>query len=396
MHASLVIVIALGVAVLPPNAFAGPDRPALLQEIGLASKARGKAVRTFSVEVQYQIRKESKATGKLIDYAKAERIEMERPTGRFVIHRLGQSPQPPSTMLRKREDWLEEQEEIIIFDGEKTKSAIKGSGINPNTQAETKNALKFGRVYKGRRPAWVIDPEVYIGIYFGKTLDEELAEHSYRLLQSDRSTVLIESEPDPSRGDAAKKIHRRARFWIDPSKGMAVAGMEIALRFGAFGGWIPYYTSKTEEWQEVDGTWVPRRHHEVLYDVSYEGEKRLESDTIATLREWSINRPIPPEHFRFPFESGTIVNDTDKAIIYQAGALNDARLASDARTAIELRSRFHAAKEGLSNRPRPDAIHSTRGVLVAASTVVVCLILATRTIVRWRNLRRRKSPGTIS
>ncbi len=206
------------------------------EELAKGLRARDQAIKSYGVDEQFQVRTRSDHTGKRLDYATASHVEVDRTTGRFFVHRLGQLPMPPAPSIGKKEDWFTTQDVLIAFDGERTKVMSKSTGVDPKTGRDAKSLIKTGQIYPGRRPSWAIDPDQYIGMFQGKSIADRLT-----------------SDPDQTRS--------RGRFWIDVTKNFAVQRIESAFKQGTFSSWRPFVNATVDDWVEVEGFWLPSRYH---------------------------------------------------------------------------------------------------------------------------------------
>jgi hypothetical protein len=360
-----------------------------IDELAKRIRARDQVLKTLSLDAQFQIRGQSESTLKFYEYATAVHIEMDWATGRYLMHRYGQAEQPPAPMLGKKDIWFLARDEFMAFDGEKTRRFTKGPGVTPGT-GEENAVMTRATVDAGSRFAWTIDPKVFVGVYGGRSLADRLTDvnRDYQIIPANEpNVVLVQGEGafDPVQSDGARS---RDRHWIDTSKNMALAQVEWCIRETDWSGWVPYLKTKTAEWVEIDGFWLPRRFREEFYQVQG-GNIRLVRDTVATISDWSVNQEIPAERFKIQFEPGTVVNDHDRGTTYRAGRITDRTVAADARAAEALREQYGKARDSLGAQVWPDEGQGRDPRRIIVGTVIGLVILAAGTAAWARHHRKR-------
>jgi hypothetical protein len=162
--------------------------------------------------------------------------------------------------------------------------------------------------------------------------------------------------------------------------------MEWAIRYDPGGDWIPYMIARAEDWQDLDGHWLPRRLHKTSIDVQLDESQHVLLDATAELSNWVINADLPSDAFRFTFEPGTMVRDTLRGTVYQAGKVSDRRLEEDTQAALRLRSQFEEAQASLSS---PHTGWGPRKRIVKVICGLAVLAILSTLVMVWR-LRIRK------
>lgn len=374
-----------GLFLLLPTAAAwsedGPSVAAVAEQL----LARDRGIRTYACELQIEARTQSEQTGQIVDYAIVERIEVDRESDRFMVHRVGQLPQPPAPHLGKSTDWLQQRTETVAFDGESTNVMTKMPGLEPGSGTSTSIILRRGTVIKGRQGHWTFDPGELIGTSGGYPIGDLLLQDHFQASSESSGLVMLSCEHSPAGTDASDR-RGRSRYWVDPAKGYAIARFEFALWRGSLDGWVTYWTGQVEDWEQLDSTWLPRVYHREFWALGEGATNRLMDDMRITVSNWSLNRPIPDDHFRVAFEPGTTVNDTDRGTVYLAAQITNATIARDAAVAKELQGRLESAEGAANTAPLPRLVTSQYGRILLVSLAVV----TASGLVAWLLIRKRR------
>lgn len=360
------------------------EEPPTIPEIVRASKARESAIRNFRVHADFKEKGTSKYTGKDLDSATSMDVVIDLDSERFWYHKLAQIYNAPGGDLHGGQEFFSEIEEVMAFDGEKTRQLTLPHGEKDPDAVE---ALRMGKIYPGKKEYWLTDPREFVRNFLGEPLSVQVGRgiRTHLGVDSEGLVGIEVATPNEQTVNRPDGFRFRARFWFDPRNGMIALRREASVQRPGESGWIPYLVSRLDNLLEVGaGVWLPGRYSEEFHQVLPGKAPQLRWRREVVLSNWAINESLKDDQFAIAFPKGTLVGDEGLGRAYRARAVDDRTIAGMARTASNLRDAFQSMK----NDPLPPY-----GPLVPTWAAMLAFSIATAGVIAmvfW--VRRRSSP----
>ncbi len=354
-------------------------------------RAREKSFKAISFDGEFQTSRRSDRTGKMLDFADAEHYDMDLKNGRFYIHKIGQGPYIANPQIRKNDEYADDIDDIIAFDGERTRVLAKRRSIFLQ-DGSFAGIDKRGTIIHGRQPYWSFAPGELIGWPSMRPLSDSIVANDFKLTGPDaKGLVKLFSEYSPGPNDVID-WSIRLDFRLDSNKDYAIVNFETTRKLKNTSKWFPLMHEIADDFIQIDGIWVPSIFHYEDYVLNDE-EAVLNTKVDLKISNWVINGEVPDEKFRIAFESGTSVNDMERGTQYVIGKITDRKITADSKEAVELRDRFEKARADLEQRKKNSGSFTYRFVTFAI--IIILAVSIAIVVIFVRSRRAHTNEGII-
>lgn len=347
-----------------------------LQDVTRAIRAREAATRYYSVKAVFQNTMGSDYTGEELDFSEAYEFVVDRSTGRFRVHRIGEVYNAAGGELHGGQEFFVQNEEISAFDGQRTVQLAHPAGED----GRVFKAVSLGRIIPERRVGWTTNPDEFLVTDGNQPVSHYLESSDCQILGSevldDRSVLIVECDHGV-RDDDPLKWRWKSRFWIDPSRNFVVPRSEGLISRDDGDNWIVWSKASREGWSEIEpGFWVPSTFREEALRLVGDESPRLFYRHHVQLTDWTVHQEPAADVFRVAFPEGTTVTDDRTARVYTSGEVDASAIERAALASESLRADFLEAKDAsvaMRDRPPPLWTKLTIGALglgVAIAAIV--------------------------
>lgn len=327
---------------------AGSAENPTVPEIVRAARAREDAIRNFRVRADFKEKSRSKYTGKYADAVTSMDVVIDFETGRFWYQKVAQIYNAPGGDLHDGQEFFSEIEEVMAFDGEKTRQLTWPHGEKDPDAVE---ALRQGHVFPGSKEYWLTDPREFVRNFLRERVSVQVSRGlATQLGLNEEGLVGIETVAPKGLSTHPDGYEFRTRYWFDRGKGMCATRREASIRRPGDSVWIPYFVTRLDDLFEISpGIWLPRKYWEESYQVLPGKAPYLVWRRDVTLSKWAINEELSDRQFKVTFPRGTMIGDQALGRTYRASVVDDRTIARMAKAAQSLSDSYQAMK----NDPLP-------------------------------------------
>ncbi|MGC8642049.1 MAG: hypothetical protein ACP5XB_19465 [Isosphaeraceae bacterium] len=304
------------------------DSPTI-SEIVQGAKAREAAIRNFHVKADFKQKSRSRYTGKYLDSATSMKVIIDFRSGRFWYHKLAQMYNSPGGELHNGQEFFSEIEEVMAFDGEKTRQLTLS---RDEKDPEVAKISRVGTIFPGVREYWLTDPRDFVCNFMRDSISVLIGLGTPTSLGTSPDGLVGFENVNPTAGPDGSR--RAVRFWFDVKKGMIVPRREARILRPGDSEWVPYFISRLDDLFEISpGLWLPRKYTEEFYQVLPDQAPFLVWKRGVAVSEWAINQDLQDSQFAIAFPAGTLVNNQELGRHYRTRVVDDRTIARMAKAA---------------------------------------------------------------